>query len=143
MIDDLKEIVFKTFKGVVFNMEIENNGMIITKKDSIHYNQIKGQELSGYFKENKLNLLHIKESGEVIYFSEDEIKKGIKEFNKVNCEKMNIYVDENKIKQISFLSNPKGITVPIDQLSESLFLDGFMLHEKKSYQLKIQSLNGD
>lgn len=56
---------------------------------------------------------------------------------------MNIYVDENRIKQISFLSNPKGITIPIDQVSESLFLDGFKLHEKKSYQRKIQSLNGD
>ena len=28
-----EEIVFKTFKGVVFSMDIENNGMIITKKD--------------------------------------------------------------------------------------------------------------
>ena len=70
-----EEIVFKTFKGVVYNMEIENNGMIITKKDSIHYDQIKGQEISGYFKQNKLNRLNIKESGEVIYFSDDEIKK--------------------------------------------------------------------
>ena len=95
-----EEIVFKTFKGVVYSMDIENNGMIITKKDSIHFDQIKGQELSGYFKQNKLKLLHIKESGEVIYFSDDEIKKSIKEFNKVNCERMNIYVDENRIKQI-------------------------------------------
>ena len=56
---------------------------------------------------------------------------------------MNIFVDENKIRQISFLSNPKGITVPLDQVKESLFLEGFMLHEKKTYDEKIQSLNGD
>ena len=56
---------------------------------------------------------------------------------------MNIYVDENRIRQISFLSNPKGITVPIEQVKESLFLEGFMLHEKKTYDKKIQSLNGD
>ena len=138
-----EEIVFKTFKGVVFSMDIENNGMIITKKDSNHYDQIKGQELNGYFKQNKLKILQIRESGEVIYFSDDEVKKNIKEFNKVNCEMMNIYVDENRIRQISFLSNPKGITAPIEQVKESLFLEGFMLHEKKTYDKKIQSLNGD
>ena len=44
---------------------------------------------------------------------------------------MNILVDENRIKQISFLSNPKGITIPIDQVNESLFLEGFMLHKKE------------
>ena len=138
-----EEIVFKTFKGVVFSMDIENNGMIITKKDSNHYDQIKGQELNGYFKKNKLKKLQIRESGEVIYFSDDEVKKNIKEYNKVNCEMMNIYVDENRIRQISFLSNPKGVTVPLDQVKESLFLEGFMLHEKKTYDEKIQSLNGD
>ena len=61
---------------------------------SNHYDQIKGQELNGYFKQNKLKKLQIRESGEVIYFSDDEVKKNIKEFNKVNCEMMNIYVDE-------------------------------------------------
>ena len=32
-------------------------------------------------------------------WADDEIKKNIKEFNKVNCERMNIYVDENRINQ--------------------------------------------
>ena len=50
-----EEIVFKPSKVVVYSMDIENNGMIITKKDSNHYDQIKGQELNGYFKQNKLN----------------------------------------------------------------------------------------
>ncbi len=138
-----EEIVFKTFKGVVFNMDIENNGMVITKKDTNHFDQIKGQELRGYFEENKLDKLNIGASGEVIYFSDDEIKKNIKEFNKVTCEKMKISVEDNKIKQISFLSNPVGITEPIEQVNESLFLDGFTLHEKKTYNQKIQALKGD
>ena len=50
---------------------------------------------------------------------------------------MNIYVDENKIKQISFMSKPNGVTQPVELLDkEGNFLDGFKIHTKRSYQEK-------
>ena len=57
---------------------------------------------------------------------------------------MNIYVDNNKIRQISFMSKPNGITQPVELLGkEGNFLDGFRIHTKKSYQEKTAVPKGD
>ncbi|MBT02755.1 MAG: hypothetical protein CL836_01770 [Crocinitomicaceae bacterium] len=139
-----EEIIFKTYKGIVYNMYIESDGMVITKKDSNHFDQIKGEQLKGYFKNNKLHQLNINENGEVIYYTQDEETNQIKESNEVSCEKMNIYVDENKIKQISFMSKPNGVTQPVELLDkEGNFLDGFKIHTKRSYQEKTAVPKGE
>ena len=125
-------------------MYIESDGMVITKKDSNHFDQIKGEQLKGYFKNNKLHQLNINENGEVIYYTQDEETNQIKESNEVSCEKMNIYVDENKIKQISFMSKPNGVTQPVELLDkEGNFLDGFKIHTKRSYQEKTAVPKGE
>ena len=105
--------------------------MVITKKDSNHFDQIKGEQLGNILKQ-QVTSTNINENGEVIYYTQDEETNQIKESNEVSCEKMNIYVDENKIKQISFMSKPNGITQPVELLGEEgNFLDGFKIYTKK------------
>ena len=137
------KVEFKIHKGIVYKMDIENNAIIITKKDSVHYDQIKGNTIYGFFKENKINLMDINGNGEVIYYSENESDSTITELNKIKCEKMKIFLNKNKISSINFFSNPSGNTQPIKENDKGLFFDDFHIFLRRSYLEKYNEAKGD
>ena len=107
-----EKIEFKTFEGDIFNMTVTNNSMIITRKDSIHYDQIKGDQINGHFKNNELNILDVNKNGKAIYYTNDEKDSLINEINIISCESMKLHMKENRIEKIKFNSKPDGKTLP-------------------------------
>jgi lipopolysaccharide export system protein LptA len=122
-------INFKINNGKVYNMEILDNSFIITQKDSIHYDQIKGDYINANFIDNKLSTMYINGKGKVIYFSENENNNSISDANKVKCEKMKIKFIKNNIKEVIFQSETSGNSAAISE-SEKYELDGFKVYEK-------------
>ena len=122
-------INFKIKNGKVYNMKIIDNSFIITKKDSAHYDQIKGDFIDGDFIDNHLSTMFINGKGKVIYFSENEETKSISDANKVECEKMKINFIENNIKEVIFQSETSGNSAAIIE-NKKYELDGFKLYEK-------------
>ena len=137
-----EKIEFKTFEGDIFNMTVTNNSMIITRKDSIHYDQIKGEQIKGYFKNNELNILDVNKSGEAIYYTNDEKDSLINEINIISCESMKLQMKENRIEKIKFNSKPYGKTLPFLG-KEDIYLDNFKIILKRSYQEKKLEAKGD
>ena len=137
-----EKIEFKTFEGDIFNMTVTNNSMIITRKDSIHYDQIKGEQIKGYFKNNELNILDVNKSGEAIYYTNDEKDSLINEINIIYCESMKLQMKENRIEKIKFNSKPDGKTLPFLG-KEDIYLDNFKIILKRSYQEKKLEAKGD
>ena len=138
-----EKIEFKAFEGEIYSMSVTNNSMIITKKDSIHYDQIKGEQINGHFKNNKLNILDVIKSGKAIYYTNDEKDSLINEINIISCESMKLYMKENKIEKIKFNSKPDGKTLPLDEEKENIYLDDFKIISKRSYQEKKLAAKGD
>ena len=124
-------------------MFVTNNSMIISRKDSIHYNQIKGDQINGHFKNNELDILDVNKNGQAIYYSSDEKDSLINEINFISCESMKLHVKENKIEKIKFYSKPVGKTLPIEDDGENIFLDDFKIISKRSYQEKKVFAKGD
>ncbi|MBM77158.1 MAG: hypothetical protein CL846_01630 [Crocinitomicaceae bacterium] len=125
-------INFKIKNGKVFNMEIMDNSFIITQKDSIHFDQIKGDYVKGFFIKNHIKTMNIIGNGKVIYFSENEKNKNITDVNNVECEKMKIKFTEKNIKEVIFQSETSGNSAAI--LAEKKYkLEGFKIHEKISF----------
>jgi len=91
-------------------MKLFNSAFIIALVDSIRYNQIKGRNMTGYFKDNKMYKISIEGNGETIYFLVD--KQGQVGWNKAKCSRIDIYVDNGKIMEIEEYQNPEGVLNP-------------------------------
>ena len=124
-------------------MFVTNNSMIITRKDSIHYDQIKGDRINGHFKNNELNILDVNKNGQAIYYTSEEKDSLINEINIISCESMKLHMKENKIEKIKFYSKPDGKTLPLEGNGENIYLDDFKIISKRSYQEKKVVENGD
>ena len=99
--------------------------MIISEQDSAMFNQIKGRFMTGFFKEQKLNRVFVEGNGETIYFAgEDGTKPD--NVNKAKASNLIIKIEKNKVKDITFLTQPDATLWPINlvKLSE-MKLEGF------------------
>ena len=137
------KIEFKTHKGIIYKMFVENNAMIISENDTLHYDQIKGDIITSFFAKNKMYLMNVDGDGKVIYYSKDEKDSLITEINEVTSENMNILISENQISKINFLSSPKGLTEPLNENGSRKFLDNFFIYPKRTYHEKYIEANGD
>jgi len=91
-------------------MELYNNSFVIEEVDSTRFNQLKGRNLFGYFRDNKLYKIEIRGNSEKIYFAieEDELI-GV---DQSTCVNMDIYIKDGKISEIYLMDNPEGILDP-------------------------------
>jgi len=109
-------------------MELYNNSFVIEQVDSSRYNQLKGKNLVGYFRDNKLYKIEIRGNSEKIYFAveEDELV-GV---DHSTCVNMDIYIDDGKINEIYMLESPEGTLDP-PLYSEPFLrrLENFQWHE--------------
>jgi lipopolysaccharide export system protein LptA len=104
-------------------MELYNSAFIASLVDSIRFNQIKGRNMKGYFKKNKLYKLSITGNGESIYFLVD--KEGQVGWNRAKSSSMDILVENGKIGEIDEYQNPEGTLNPPMQELDKQRLPGF------------------
>lgn len=132
-----ERIDLKTFNGTITQLYTENMAFIISEVDSIHYNQIKGRTLTGYFLDNELSRVDIDGNGECIYFAvEDapldststslEPESRIIGVNKGACSSMVIRIEDRAISTVNFITKPENAFYPLDKISlEELSLKDF------------------
>ncbi len=106
------------------SIELTTNGFIVSEEDSIHYNQIRGKYMKGYFKKNDLYLIKVEGNGQTIYY--DKEKEKIKAVNRADCSNLNIYLKNKKMSKIVFITKPEATLYPLNQISiNDLKLKGF------------------
>ena len=106
------------------HFEMHGNAMIISRYDSIRFNQIKGKKMYGYFRENELYRIDVNGNGESIYYPEDQGK--LIGMNRAECSNIIIFVEQRKIKKIKLLKSPSGkLTPPAPGPSDGQRLKGF------------------
>ena len=119
-----------TSNGKLHKMYIENNAFIIAEEDTASYNQIKGKNMTGFFKDGELGKVNVSGNGQTVYYAteeDEETKKKTKiTFNKIECSNIVIYMEDKGIKSISFLVKPDGASYPMDQINpKDLYLKDF------------------
>lgn len=110
---------------------MEKNAFIISIADSVHkhFNQIKGIDMVGYFKEKKLYKIEVHNQAETIYFAKDDDNKYIG-VNKATGNDMLIFLEDNTLKSLTFIKDPDGVFHPINEPSpKDLILKGFNWNE--------------
>ena len=94
--------------------KIQMNGVafVASKKDSVSFDQMRGKEMTGYFKENKLDRILVTGNGQTIYYATDQdIIVGA---NKTVSSNLTIYLNENKISSVVYTSQPDGTYYPLN-----------------------------
>ncbi len=94
------------------SLKVLNNAFIISK-DTIGtgYNQVKGLNLYGKFKDNKLYEVDIVKNTEVIYYLRNDEQELIG-INKNSSSKINMILDGKTIETITFFNNVDGEIYP-------------------------------
>lgn len=118
-------IILTLKNSTIDKMYMNKNAFIIAHEDSIFYNQIKGFDMVGFFKDSELFKVDVHGNGQTIYYprEEDQSLIGV---NETKCSNMTIHIDSNQIKKISFYDRPSAKLTPSDDMpSDGLKLDNF------------------
>ena len=109
-------------------MELYNNSFVIEEVDSARYNQLKGKNLFGYFRDNKLYKIEIRGNSEKIYFALEENELiGV---DQSTCVNMDIYIEDGKISEIYLMDNPEGtLDPPLYKTPSLLRLENYAWYE--------------
>jgi lipopolysaccharide export system protein LptA len=112
--------------GKIKRMFLQQNPMIISKEDSLHYNQIKGKIMTGFFKENKLHKIVVIGNGQTIFLAQNDNKENIG-INTTDCSDITLFFKENELDGITFHTKPAAIMHPMEKIAEKeKFLKGFL-----------------
>lgn len=116
---DLMHLISDQKTEKIDSLKVLNNAFIISK-DTIGtgYNQVKGQNLFGKFKDNKLHEVDLVKNTEVIYYMRND-KQELIGVNKNKSSKINMILEGNTIDAITFFTDVDGDIYP-----ENEFLEG-------------------
>jgi lipopolysaccharide export system protein LptA len=105
-------------------LELYNTAFVVIQVDSLRFNQIKGRNLTGYFKDNELRNITIEGNCESIYFLVEG--DGIAGVNHSKCAKIEATVENGKISEITDSGSPDGfIDPPETKKPKDLRLENF------------------
>ena len=114
-----------------------DNSFIVSSPFPDLFDQIKGKNIIGYFKNNKIKNINVFGNGQVTYTLQDD-KEKVSGINTVKCSFMNIDVNKNRIKRISFQDKPESIIYPYSELPlEWKKLNGFVWRENEQVRSKM------
>ncbi|WP_395060184.1 OstA-like protein [Flavobacterium sp.] len=119
MTGDVMHLISDAKTEKVDSLKVLNNAFIISK-DTIGegFNQVKGQNLFGKFKDNKLHEVDVVKNTEVIFYMRNE-KNELIGINKNVSSKINMILEDNNIETITFFTNVDGIIYPEEELPEN------------------------
>jgi hypothetical protein len=111
------------------SIELKGSAFIVSKEDSLRFNQIRGKYMKGFFKKNELSLINVEGNGQTIYYAKD--KDVIKAVNRADCSDLKIYLKNKKIDRINFITKPEATLYPLNKIDiKELKLKNFSWREQ-------------
>lgn len=119
MTGDLMHLIGNNKTQQLDSLKVLNNAFIVLK-DTIGtgYNQVKGQNLYGKFKDKNLDNVDIVKNTEVIYYMRNDEQELIG-INKSVCSKINLTLYKNRIDTLTLFEKPDSDIYPEKDLPEN------------------------
>ena len=89
-----------------------NNAFLVQQDTIKNFNQIKGRDVTAYFRKGKINQIDVNGNAQNIYFAleKDTVLQGM---NKVIAANISVKFDSlNKVSTITFLKQPEALFIP-------------------------------
>ncbi len=93
-------------------MYLTGVAFVTSQIDSVKFDQMRGKEMTGYFRDNQLAKIRVSGNGQTIYYAEDQ--GSIVGANKTECSDLIIYLKDNKISRVNYMTQPDGTYYPLD-----------------------------
>ncbi len=85
--------------------------MVGRRWDTEMFDQIKGRNMTGYFKDNELYMVYVDGSGETIYYPDDQ--GAIIGVNRATSSNIRIMIEKRRVTDIIFMNKPDGDLTPL------------------------------
>lgn len=121
MTADKVEIHIKNEKIDFF--KLINTAFIVSQKDTASYDQIRGKQMIGYIKNNKLSRVDVFGNGQTIYFTIDDKDKEIVGVNYAESSDLKIYMKDGQVGRINMIKQPTGTLYPLGELEQTKLKD--------------------
>lgn len=119
MTGDVMHLIGNNATEKLDSLKVLNNAFLVSK-DTVGtgFNQVKGQNLYGKFKDNSLYDVDIVKNTEVVYYMRND-KQELIGINKNVSSKINLILDKNQIETITFFKTVDGDIYPEKDLPEN------------------------
>lgn len=119
---------------------LNNNGLIVNETDPGLYNQIKGNMITGYFVDNKLDWMHVDGNAEAIYYIQDSDSAYLS-VNKSLAAIINIHFQDNQLYKVVLVKDAEGTMYPFSQRPlDKMLLGNFHWEPKRQPKSKYELL---
>lgn len=113
------------------SLRLYSSAFIISEDTVEGFNQIKGRDMTGYFKDNELVTIKVSGNAETVYYVREE-NGSLIGLNKSLSSFMRVSLKDNQIKQITYFDNPDMVLHPGGQIpAGDLKLEGFLWMEER------------
>lgn len=118
---------------------LTQNSLIVKEVSTDLYDQIKGNFITGYFKNQNLDWMHVDGNAESIYYVQDD-DGSIISVNKTLSGVINMYFLDGQLHHVNFIKDPEGTMYPfgqrpIDQMQLSNFKWDIKRRPRSKYEL--------
>lgn len=102
-------------------VELRQNSFITNEVQAGVYNQVKGRDITGYFKDKVMDYMDVEGDAESVFFVQDD-KDAFVGVNKSNSSSMELHFAEKKVDKIKFITKPIADFVPMSQVQLSAYM---------------------
>ncbi len=136
MIGDTIHILSDTITDKLDTLKVFNNAFLV-QKDSMGFNQVKGERLIGLFTNNELDTVNINKNAQVIYYSRND-KEELVGINNTVSSSIQMYLEEQQVTGIRFIKKAAGKVYPPSMLPQNArLLPGFQWRgEERLYSVE-------
>lgn len=118
--------------NTVRTMGLFQNSFLVSQDTLLHFNQIKGRNMTIFFEDNEINHTIVDGNGESIFYALGSGDSTLMGMNRILCSNMDLRFDDNQISNITFYKNPEGKFIPPHELKpDEQKLKGFEWREEE------------
>lgn len=111
-----EEIKFYTNDSTIEWAHIINQALAVEQKDSIHYNQVAGKEMTAYFIDGEMRQVDVNANVLVIFYPVEEKDSTLMMLNYSEGGFLRMLLKDRRMEQGAFIGKANGIAYPMNQI---------------------------
>lgn len=125
-----EQVDMYTANQQITRAEFTGKPMMVSKIDTLHYNQVAGKTMISYFRDNNIYRNDVDGNARTIYYMQEEGSPEVQGLMYIESADMTFYIEDRTVSGITYRGSPTYTIYPMDKIPETqpLFLDGFAWH---------------
>ena len=132
-----KRMELKLKNKKLHTMQLFTDAFTVSEDTLKNYNQVKGRDMTAYFRDDKIRRVNVNGNGESIYYAL-EGDTAVTGMNRAICSDMIILFNDQKLQSISFLDKPVARFIPPHELNpDDTRIEGYqwLISEKPTREM--------